>query len=91
MAKLAGLQECADMLAQKRGISKSEAKDIMTDVVEIIATECKEGGVSFKGVFTIKKAVKKGRSGEINGHKYSNPDSNTLKITVGSKLSEEMN
>ena len=51
----------------------------------------KEGGVSFKGVFTIKKAVKKGRSGEINGHKYSNPDSNTLKITVGSKLSEEMN
>ena len=91
MSKVAGLKDCAETLAVTRGIPKSEAESIMKDVVEILATKCVEGGVSFKGVFTIKQKVQKGREGSVNGKSYKTEDKNTLKISVGSELDAELN
>lgn len=91
MSKVAGLKDCAELLAQTRGISKAEAEGIMKDVVEVLGTKCAEGGVSFKGVFTIKQKVQKGRSGSMNGKEWKTEDKVTLKITVGSDLDKELN
>lgn len=67
MSKVAGMKYCVEALAVKRGISKAEAQSIMQDAVAVIVDKCKEGGVSFKGQFTIKQKVQKGRSGNMNG------------------------
>ena len=93
MSKVAGLKDCAELLAQTRGISKAEAESIMKDVVQVISTKCTEGGVSFKGVFTIKQKVQKGRSGKcsFNGKEWKTEDKNTLSISVGSDLEVELN
>ena len=91
MAKVAGMKDCADALAMKRGISKAEAHSIMSDVLEVITDKCKDGGVSFKGQFTIKKKVQKGRSGNCNGHPWKTEDKNTLAISVGNELEAELN
>lgn len=93
MSKVAGLKDCAEALAKARNISKSEAESIMKDVVEVIASKCADGGVSFKGVFTIKQKVQKGRSGKcsFNGKEWKTEDKNTLAITVGSDLDAELN
>jgi nucleoid DNA-binding protein len=91
MSNVAGLKECAEALAQTRGITKSEAESIMKDVVEILASKCAEGGVSFKGVFTIKKKVQKGRSGNFNGKSWKTEDKNVLSISTGKDLEKEMN
>lgn len=93
MSKIAGMKDCVETLAMKRGISKAEAQSIMSDVVDVIADKCVEGGVSFKGKFTIKQKVQKGRKGtcKFNGKAWSTEDKNTLTITVGSELEEELN
>lgn len=93
MSKVAGIKDCAEELAVARGITKAEAESIMKDVIEVIASKCVEGGVSFKGVFTIKKEIRKGRSGKcsFNGKEWSKPDTNTLKLTVGKDMIAELN
>ena len=90
---IAGIKDCAELLAKERGITKSEAESIMRDVIEVIATKCVEGGVSFKGVFTIKQKIQKGRSGvcKFNNKEWKTEDKKTLSITVGNGLSEELN
>ena len=87
------MKDCVEALAQKRGISKTEAQSIMVDVIDVIAEKCVEGGVSFKGKFTIKKKVQKGRSGKcsFNGQAWKTEDKNTLSISVGSELEAELN
>lgn len=89
--KVAGIKDCAELLAQTRGISKADAEGIMRDCVDVIAKKCIEGGVSFKDVFTIKQKTRKGRSGNMNGHEWKTEDSKTLSIKVGRWLEEEMN
>ena len=87
------MKDCVDALAVKRGISKVEAQSIMQDAVDIIAEKCVEGGVSFKGKFTIKQKVQKGRTGKcaFNGKEWKSEDKTTLSISVGSELEEELN
>lgn len=93
MSKVAGIKDCAESLAVKRGISKAEAQSIMSDVVDVLVEKCKEGGVSFKGQFTIKQKVQKGRKGKcsFNNKEWQTEDKNTLAITVGSDLELELN
>lgn len=91
MSKVAGMKDCVEALAVKRGISKAEAQSIMQDTVAVIVDKCKEGGVSFKGQFTIKQKVQKGRSGNMNGKAWKTEDKNTLAISVGSELEAELN
>ena len=90
---VAGMKDCVEALAVKRGISKAEAQSIMQDAVEVIADKCKEGGVSFKGVFTIKHKIQKGRTGKcaFNGKEWKSEDKTTLSISVGSELEAELN
>ena len=90
---IAGFKDCAEALAQHRGITKTEAESIMKDVVEVLGSKCAEGGVSFKGVFTIKKKIQKGRAGvcKFNNTEWKTEDKYTLAITVGSGLDAEMN
>ena len=93
MSKIAGMKDCVESLAVKRGISKVEAQSIMQDVVDVIADKCKEGGVSFKGIFTIKHKVQKGRVGKcaFNGKEWKSEDKTTLAISVGAELENELN
>ena len=88
---LAGMKDCVEKYAQKRGISKAQADTEFKTAVDVIADACVDGGVSFKGIFTIKQKVQKGREGEVNGKSYKTEDKNTLKISVGSELDAELN
>lgn len=87
------MKDCVEALAVKRGISKVEAQSIMQDAVSVIADKCKEGGVSFKGIFTIKHKIQKGRTGKcaFNGKEWKSEDKTTLSISVGSDLEAELN
>lgn len=95
MANLAGMKDCAEALAKTRGITKSEAESIMKDVVEVIASKCVDGGVSFKGVFTIKPKVQKGRTGttKFKGveKQWKTEDKVVLAISTGSDMEAELN
>lgn len=86
-----GMRECIEAYAQRRGISKAQAESEFKDALCVIADACKDGGVSFKGLFTIAKKVKKGRSGSFNGKDWKTEDKNTLSIRVGSELAIELN
>ena len=88
---LAGMKDCVEKDAQKRGISKAQAEIEFKTAVNVIADACVDGGVSFKGIFTIKQKVQKGREGSVNGKSYKTEDKNTLKISVGSELDAELN
>ena len=91
---VAGIKECVEALAQKRGISKAEAHDIMNDVVDVIVDKVKEGGVSFKGKFTIKTKTRKGRTGKCKfngGKEWKTEDTTVLSITTGKELEAELN
>ena len=88
---LAGMKDCVEKYAQKRGISKAQAETEFKTAVDVIADACVDGGVSFRGIFTIKQKVQKGREGEVNGKSYKTEDKNTLKISVGSELDAELN
>lgn len=90
---ISGIKDCVEALAQKRGISKVEAQGIMNDVLDVIIDKVKQGGVSFKGKFTIKHKVQKGRTGKcaFNGKEWKSEDKTTLSISIGSELDEELN
>ena len=93
MAKVAGMKDCVETLAMKRGITKSEAQSIMEDVINVISEKCVEGGVSFKGKFSIKPKIQKGRTGtcNFNGKQWKTEDKTVLSISVGADLEAELN
>lgn len=91
MKKVFGIKECAELYAKKRGIPKSQAEEEFKTAVDVIGDMCVDGGVSFKGMFTISTKVRKGRKGSINGHDYETDDKKVLSISVGKKLDEALN
>ena len=88
-----GMKDCVELYAKRRGISKAQAESEFKTAVDVIGDMCVDGGVSFKGLFTIKQKVQKGRSGKcsFNGKEWKTEDKNTLSITVGSDLEAELN
>ena len=88
-----GMKDCVELYAKRRGISKAQAETEFKTAVDVIVDMCVDGGVSFKGLFTIKQKVQKGRSGKcsFNGKAWKTEDKNTLSITVGSDLEAELN
>ena len=88
---MSGIKEFIDAYAMKRGISKVKAEEEVRAFLDVLKDKLKAGGVSFKGLFTIKKVVKKGRFGKCNGREYNTEDKNSLKLTVGSELEQELN
>ena len=93
MNKIAGMKDCVEALAMKKGVTKVEAQNMINDVLEVIADKCKDGGVSFKGLFTIKQKVQKGRTGKcsFNGKEWKTEDKIVLSISVGAELENELN
>lgn len=85
------MKEFIDAYAMKKGVNRVKAKEDVECFLSVLTDSIKSGGVSFKGKFTIKKVFKKGRSGKCNGREYTTEDKNTLKITVGSDLEQELN
>ena len=87
------MKDCVELYAKRRGISKAQAETEFKTAVDVIGDMCVDGGVSFKGLFTIKQKVQKGRSGKcsFNGKAWKTEDKNTLSITVGSDLEVELN
>lgn len=89
---IAGIADCAEMLATKRGITKKEADSIMKDVVDVICDQIADkGGISFRGLFTLKKKLIKGRSGNMNGHEWKTEDSYKLSVSTGKDLLDKLN
>lgn len=88
-----GMKDCVELYAKRRGISKAQAETEFKTAVDVIGDMCVDGGVSFKGLFTIKQKVQKGRSGKcsFNGKAWKTEDKNTLSITVGSDLGAKLN
>lgn len=91
---IVGKKECVKALTEKLSMSGKEAEKVLDAVVEVIIEKCVENdGVSFKGLFTLKKAVRKGRKGvcSFNGEEWETEDRNTLKVTVGKELDKMLN
>lgn len=96
MSKVAGITELSTELAAKRGISKAEAKSIIEDFVSVMGSAIVDGGVSFKGVMTIKPTIRKARHGiiqmgERKGQPWQSEDKYVLSITTGSGMEAELN
>lgn len=78
--------------AKERGISKAQAEVEVKTFLKVLKKECKENdGITFTGFFTLKKIVRKGRVGSINGRSYETKDKNTLKISLHQAFEEELN
>lgn len=84
---MSGLKDFVEAYAQKRGISKTQAEAEVRAFLDVLKAKLKEGGVSFKGILTLKK----GRSGKCNGKEYTTEDKNSLKLTIGAELEQELN
>lgn len=96
MSKVSGINDLSAELAAKRGISKSEARDIMEDVVSVTKSAIVNGGVSIKGVMTIKPTLRKGRKGVIQmgerkGEEWQSEDKYVLSIKTGGDMEAELN
>ena len=88
---MSGLKDFVEAYAQKRGISKTQAEAEVRAFLDVLKAKLTEGGVSFKGILTLKKVLKKGRSGKCNGKEYTTEDKNSLKLTIGAELEQELN
>ena len=85
-------KEFIKKLAVKRGITVSEAQKEAEAFIDTLADVCVENdGVSFKGMFTFKKVLRKGRKGSVNGVEYETPDTNVIKFSVGSIMKSRLN
>ena len=93
MSKIVGLNDVADELAEKKGMTKAMARDIAKDFIEIFASKVVDGGVSVKGVFTIKPKLQKGRTGtcSFNGKEWKTEDKYVLSIKTGKGMEAELN
>ena len=92
MGKIAGMKDCVESLAQKRGIPKTEAKSILEDVFEILSDKIVQtGGVSLKDIMTLKQKVQKGRSGTFKGIEWHTPDKVILSVKTGTQMKIRLN
>ena len=91
-SKMVSKKEFIEKLATKQGVTKAEAQKQADAFIDTLADVCvNDGGISFKGMFTFKKVLKKGRSGKVNGVEYNTQDSNSIKVTIGSVLKDMRN
>ena len=81
--------------AEERGISRSQAeievKAFFFFFISILKDLKKEEGIVFRGLFSIKKVLKKGRTGNCAGRAYVTEDKMSLKLKVSSELEQELN
>ena len=87
-----GIKDLVEAYAQKRGISKAQAEKEVRDMLGCMIDLIKKGGISLKGMFTIKHHVRKGRTGKVpsTGEMYTTEDKTVLKITTSKSLEDEL-
>lgn len=88
-----GVKDLVEAYAQKKGISKAQAETEVKAMLDCLFDLVKKGGISFKGMFTIKHHIRKGRTGKRPGTdiEYTTEDKTVLKITTSKNLEEELN
>lgn len=88
-----GIKDLVEAYAQKRGISKAQADTEIRAMLDCMTDLIKKGGISFKGLFTIKHHIRKGRTGVRPGTniQYTTEDKTVLKITTSKSLEDELN
>lgn len=96
MSKISGVADLSNELAAKMGIPKTQAAETMKNVVEVLSSAIVGGGVSIKGIMTIKPALRKGREGKITfgenkGKTWKSDDKYVLTIKTGSDMEAELN
>ena len=88
---MSGIKDLQNELAVKRGITHTEAKSILEDVLSVMESAIVDGGIQIRGVFTIKPKVQKARSGSFQGKEWHSEAKTTLSIACGSDLEAELN
>lgn len=90
-------QNFVDAIAQKRGITKKEAKSIADDVLSIIedavaTSDGKENGFAITGSFALKTVYKPAKTkwSEMLQKDINVPAKTVVKLTVGKPLKERV-
>lgn len=89
-----GIKDCIKTYANKTGCSLAEADKAMRTAVEVIKEEIlTNGGVSFMGLFSLETVQRNERvcRNPATGQPHTIPAHNTLKLSVGKQLKEELN
>ena len=89
---MSGMKDLVNAVALVRGIPKTQAKEIVDDVLGCMTDAIiEEGGVCIKDVFTIKIITRKGRTGTLEGKPFKSEDKNFLTIRTGSRMLQSIN
>ena len=91
-----GMKDLSNELAAKLGVPKSQAENIMKNVVDVMSDAICGGGISIKGFLTIKPNLRKGRTGKIafgenKGQTWTSEDKYVLSVKAGSDLDAKLN
>lgn len=82
--------ELVDALADKAGVSKTDADAVLKALEDIVTTEVAQGGgkISLTGFLTFERTYAKPRQGRNpqTGETIEVPGGNRMKISAGSKL-----
>ena len=93
-ANIAGMTECAKRLAVKRNITLAAAKEILTDVLDVMEDELiRTEGLQFVGRWTLSLYERKERIGHnpFSKEPMTIPAKKLIKFKTGKKLEERLN
>ena len=93
-ANIAGMTECAKGLAAKRNITLASAKEILSDVLDVMEDELiRTEGLQFVGRWTLTLADRKERIGHNPFAKepMTIPAKKIIKFKTGKRLEERLN
>mgnify|MGYP002526835019 CR=1 FL=1 len=89
---MSGMKDLVNAVALVRGIPKTQAKEIVNDVLGCMTDALiEEGEICIKDVFTIKVITRKGRTGTIEGRPFTSEDKKFLTIRTGSRMLKSIN
>ena len=82
--------ELVDALADKAGVSKTDADAVLKALEEVVTTSVASGGdkITLPGFLTFERTYRKPRTGRNpqTGESIDVPGANAMKVSAGSKL-----
>lgn len=97
MRKYSGIDEITARLAEKRGITKKLAEEILRDFIEVLKEEFlnpSKNGIQFVDFITLKKVVRKSKLGRNPNNPQETfviPEKIAIKASFGKKFDELIN
>ena len=89
---MSGMKELVQSIALIRGIPKTQAQEIVTDVIGCMTDAIiEDGGICIKDCFTIKTVLRKGRTGVIDGRTFKTEPKKYLSIHTGKRMMKSIN